>query len=183
MTFPLRPRARSRDFSRCYTKGRFWRKSVVDQELHSPAARGSARSRTASAAKRSASRTSSASRSGYSARMPSVVCPSATRARTVATGIRRPRRFGGQAVDYGQGHELSAPSPTSSDALLKESYEYRQRQYLGSGPVRARAKDLRSRFSYCGLDHRYAYVMRPLRIPSTSHWTGAASIGHSGEEP
>ena len=32
-----------------------WRKSVVDQELHSPAARGRARSRTASAAKSSAS--------------------------------------------------------------------------------------------------------------------------------
>ncbi len=71
-----------------------WRKRVVDQEPHSPAARGSARSRTASAAKRSASRTSSASRSGYNARMPSVVCPSATMATTVATGIRRPRRHG-----------------------------------------------------------------------------------------
>ena len=55
-----------------------WRKRIVDQEPHSLAARGSARSRTASAAKSSASRTSSASRSGYSARMPSVVCPSAT---------------------------------------------------------------------------------------------------------
>lgn len=74
--------------------GERWRKSVVDQELHSPAARGSARSRTASAAKSSASRTSSASRSGYSSRMPSVVCPSATRATTVATGILRPRRHG-----------------------------------------------------------------------------------------
>ena len=63
-------------------------------KLHSPAARGNARSRTASAAKSSASRTSSASRSGYSARIPSVVCPSATRATTVATGIRRPRRHG-----------------------------------------------------------------------------------------
>jgi hypothetical protein len=70
------------------------RKSVVDQKLHSPAARGSARSRTASAANSSASRTSSDSRSGYSARMASVVCPSATRATTVATGIRRPRRHG-----------------------------------------------------------------------------------------
>jgi uncharacterized protein YdaU (DUF1376 family) len=57
--------------------GERWRKRVVNQELHSPAARGSARSRTASAAKSSASRTSSASRSGYSARMASVVCPSA----------------------------------------------------------------------------------------------------------
>jgi hypothetical protein len=71
-----------------------WRQSVVDQELHSPAARGRARSRTASAAKSSASRTSSASRSGYSARMASVLCPSATRATTVAAGIRRPRRHG-----------------------------------------------------------------------------------------
>src|SRR5262245_36264107 len=34
-----------------------WPKSVVDQELHSPAARGSARSRTTSAAKHNASRT------------------------------------------------------------------------------------------------------------------------------
>jgi hypothetical protein len=40
------------------------RQRVVDQEPHSPAANGSARSRTASAAKSRASRTSAASRSG-----------------------------------------------------------------------------------------------------------------------
>ena len=46
------------------------RKRVVDQEPHSPAARGNARSRTASAARSSVSRTSSASRSGYSGDIP-----------------------------------------------------------------------------------------------------------------
>src|ERR671910_680000 len=62
-----------------------WRQRVVGEEPHSPAARGNARWRTASAAKSSASRTSSAWSSGYSARMPSVVCPSATGATIVAT--------------------------------------------------------------------------------------------------
>lgn len=70
------------------------RKRVVDEESHSPAARGRARSRTASAAKSRASRMSSASRSGYRARICSGVCPSATSATTVATGIRRPRTHG-----------------------------------------------------------------------------------------
>src|SRR5262249_47024816 len=70
------------------------RQRVVDQEPHSPAASGNVRSRTASAAKRSASRMSSGSRSGYAARMSWADCPSATNATMVATGMRSPRRHG-----------------------------------------------------------------------------------------
>jgi hypothetical protein len=77
------------------------------------------------------------------------------------------KRFGGQRWIMGQGHRLSAPSPTSSDALLKESYEYRQRplQYLGSAPVRARAKDL-----FATTKHRRGLELRALeRLPDGRH--------------
>jgi len=48
-----------------------------------------------------------------------------SRADRAVDAIRK--RFGGQAVDYGQYRGLCAPSLTSSDALLKESFDYRPR--------------------------------------------------------
>ena len=55
-----------------------------------------------------------------------------SRADRAVDAIRK--RFGGQAVDYGSASRVCAPSLTSSDALLKESFEYRQRplQHLRS---------------------------------------------------
>jgi DNA polymerase-4 len=46
-----------------------------------------------------------------------------SRADRAVDAIRK--RFGGQAVDYGSAMRVCAPSLTSSDALLKESFEYR----------------------------------------------------------
>lgn len=63
--------------------------------------RGNWRSRTASAAYRSASGTSSGSRSGSSAKISCVVIPSATMATTVDTGIRRPRKVGAPPINSG----------------------------------------------------------------------------------
>ena len=78
--------------------GERWRKRVVDQEPHSPAARGNARSRTASAAKSSASRTSPASRSG-GRRL--VRCAAARIASAIqARDETRARHLAGKAGDH-----------------------------------------------------------------------------------
>ena len=93
------------------------RQVLVDQEFHEEEVSGSVRSRRASAAKRRASWMSSGSRSGKSARISSLVMPSATMATTVATGIRRSRRtrdpahLAGIDVDAVEGHRASVSVP------------------------------------------------------------------------
>src|SRR5919112_13386 len=66
----------------------------VEQQPHAEGRSGSWRSRTVSAANRSASTTSAAVRSGRSSRISSVVIPSATIVTTVATGMRNPLMVG-----------------------------------------------------------------------------------------
>jgi hypothetical protein len=68
----------------------------IDQELQ-PAS-GSSRSRTASAAYRSASCTSASSRSGYASTISSAVIPSATIPTIVATGMRRSLMHGTPSI-------------------------------------------------------------------------------------
>jgi len=72
-------------------------KVLVEEKLHAVRS-GSWRSCTARAANLRASEMSSASRSGCSARISSLVMPSATIATTVATGNRRPRMHGTPAI-------------------------------------------------------------------------------------
>jgi hypothetical protein len=77
------------------------RQVVVDEELHAVRRSGSSRSWSASAAYRRDSWMSAGVRSGCSARISSVVIPSATIATTVATGKRSPRMQGSPPMTAG----------------------------------------------------------------------------------
>ena len=163
--------------------------------------RGNWRSWTASAANLSASEMSSASRSGCSERTSSLVMPSATIARTVATGNRRPRIHGTPAILDGSEVILAkaiwpgypdavAWIPTSQADMAEHSPPFRRSSLDVSigAPIRTLAMDQRDRarhgsrmdetligYARCSTDEQDLTAQRQARASRPRSSTGSST--------